>query len=154
MLKEVVTSSYDALRQSGGTPPTTASIEQAARRMDSLFVALTALRESAPSSRQDQLARAVGIAGSINDQRLRLFLQLNDSLSWPFMAILVSWTCLLFFGFGTLAQVNRASVLGLMVGAVSVASAIFLIVELSTPYSGLLKMSPAPIRQTIEALGK
>jgi hypothetical protein len=53
-----------------------------------------------------------------------------------------------------LARVNRASVAGLAVGAVSVASPIFLITELSTPYSGLIKLSPAPILQTIEALGK
>jgi hypothetical protein len=53
-----------------------------------------------------------------------------------------------------LARVNRASVVGLAVGAVSVASAIFLIVELSTPYSGLLRLSPTPVLQTIEVLGK
>ena len=58
------------------------------------------------------------------------------------------------FGFGLLARVNRASVVGLGVGAASVASAIFLIVELSTPYSGLLQLSPTPVLQTIEALNK
>jgi hypothetical protein len=46
------------------------------------------------------------------------------------MTILISWACLLFFGFGMLARSNRASVAGLAVGAISVASAIFLIVEL------------------------
>ncbi len=81
-------------------------------------------------------------------------LQLNDSLSWPFMTILISWACLLFFGFGLLAQINRVSVVGLAVGAASVASAIFLIVELSAPCSGLLTFSPAPVLQTIEALDR
>ncbi|HME26114.1 MAG TPA: hypothetical protein VKI44_33085 [Acetobacteraceae bacterium] len=57
-----------------------------------------------------------------------------------------------FFGFGMLARVNRAGVVGLAVGAASVVSAIFLIVELSTPYSGLLRLSPTPVLQTIEAL--
>ena len=93
------------------------------------------------------------MATSINDQRLQMSLQLNNSISWPFLTILIAWACVLFFGFGMLARVNRASVVGLAVGAVSVASAIFLIVELSTPYSGLLRLSPAPVRQAIEALG-
>jgi hypothetical protein len=61
---------------------------------------------------------------------------------------------LLFFGFGMLARDDRASVAGLAVGSASVASAIFLVVELSTPYSGLLRLSPTPVLQTIEALEK
>jgi hypothetical protein len=39
------------------------------------------------------------------------------------------------------------------VGALSVASAIFLIVELSAPYSGLLRLSPEPVVKTLQALG-
>ena len=89
----------------------------------------------------------------INNQRLLISLQLNNSISWPFMTIMVAWACVLFFGFGMLARVNRASVVGLAVGAISVASAIFLIVELSAPYSGLLRLSPTPVLLTIEALG-
>jgi hypothetical protein len=34
----------------------------------------------------------------------------------------------------------------------SVASAIFLIVELSSPYSGVLRLSPDPVLQTIAVL--
>ncbi|HEY1895363.1 MAG TPA: hypothetical protein VGG62_03785, partial [Terracidiphilus sp.] len=112
------------------------------------------LREAAPDSRKYLMAKAGDLATSINDQRLQMSLQLNNSISWPFMTILIAWASLLFFGFGILARVNRASVAGLAVGAVSVASAIFLIVELSTPYSGLLRLSPSPVLETIGALGK
>jgi hypothetical protein len=70
------------------------------------------------------------------------------------MTILVYWACLLFFGFGMLARVNRSAVAGLAVGALSMASAIFLIVELSNPYSDLLRLSPDPVLKTIEALGR
>ena len=38
-------------------------------------------------------------------------------------------------------------------GAISVASAIFLILELSQPYSGLFRISPAGLIQTMQALG-
>jgi len=53
-----------------------------------------------------------------------------------------------------LARVNHTTVASLAVGALSVAAAIFLIMELSTPYSGLLRLSPEPIPKTNEALGK
>jgi uncharacterized membrane protein len=100
------------------------------------------------------LAKAAEMAATINEQRLQMSLQLSNSLSWPFMTILVSWACLLFFGFGMLARINRTNVIGLAVGSLAVASALFLIIELSTPYSGLLQLSPAPIVTTIAALGK
>jgi len=41
----------------------------------------------------------------------------------------------------------------LALGAVAVASAIFLIIELNHPYSGLFRISPAGVQQTIQALG-
>ena len=120
----------------------------AVARMDSMFFALNALREAAPDSRKYLMVKAGDLATSINDQRLQMSLQLNNSISWPFMIILIAWASLLFFGFGTLPRANRASVVGLAVGAVSMAGAIFLIVELSTPYSGWLRLSPAPVLET------
>jgi hypothetical protein len=83
-----------------------------------------------------------------------MLLQLNNSLSEPFLALMVTWACLSFFGFGMLAKLHRVNVLGLAVGAVSVASAIFLIVELNTPYSGPLRLSPEPILETTAAIGQ
>jgi hypothetical protein len=52
------------------------------------------------------------------------------------------------------ARFNRVGMSGMAVGAMSVASAIFLIMELSTPYDGIIMLSPDPIVQTIGALGK
>ena len=68
------------------------------------------------------------------------------------MTIPVSWESLLFCAFGMLAGVDSTTVVGLAVGAVAVASTIFLIVELSKSYSGLLRLSPEPVLKTIEAL--
>jgi hypothetical protein len=151
-LKELITGSYTHVWQGDKGTLTTPTVEQAEERMDRLFVTLNGLREGAPDSRKYLMAKAGDLAQSINNQHLQISLQLNNSLSWPFMTILISWACLLFFGFGMLARSNRASVAGLAVGAISVASAIFLIVELSNPYSGVLRLSPAPVLQTIEAI--
>jgi hypothetical protein len=151
-LKEFITGSYTRVWQGDNGTLTTPTVEQAGERMDRLFVTLNALRESAPDSRKYLMAKAGDLATSINNQHLQISLQLNNFISWPFMTILIAWACLLFFGFGMLARANRASVAGLAVGAVSVASAIFLIVELSSPYSGLLRLSPAAVLQTIKAI--
>jgi hypothetical protein len=154
MLKELTTASYERVWQDGNPNLTMPSVEQSVARMDGLFQALNALREQAPEGRRFLIVKAADLAGSINDQRLQISLQLSSSLSWPFMTIMVCWVSLLFFAFGLLAQWNMTSVIGLGVGAMSVASAIFLIVELSTPYSGMLRLSPDPVLQTIAVLAK
>lgn len=154
VLKGMVTNSYDSVWESGGRNVRMPTIEQTEASVDAMFAILNRLRETAPVERQYRLVKAAEITASINDQRLQMALQVSNSLSWPFMTILVSWACLLFFAFGMLARVNRTTVVGMAVGALSVASAIFLIVELSNPYSGLLRLSPEPVLKTIEALGK
>ncbi|HME28055.1 MAG TPA: hypothetical protein VKI44_43165 [Acetobacteraceae bacterium] len=156
MLKDLITGSYERVWRGNNHGATTMpSVEGAdEQQMNGLFLTLNALREAAPAERKYLMAKAGDLAESINNQYLQISLQLSNSLSWPFMTILVAWASLLFFGFGMLGRVNRASVVGLAVGAISVAAAIFLIVELSTPYSGLLRLSPTPVLQTIEALGK
>jgi hypothetical protein len=153
LLKGILQSTYNDVwgAAAANTPP---SAEQLVGRTDKLFVALNTLFEAAPDNRKYRMEKAEGLATSINDQRLRMSLQVNDSLSWPFMTVLILWICLLFFGFGMVARLNRVGVGGMAVGALSVASAIFLIMELSTPYDGLIMLSPAPIVQTIGALGK
>jgi hypothetical protein len=143
-----------ASRQSGSHTLRMPTIEETEASMDSLFVILNHLRETAPDERKYLIAKATDLASSIHDQRLQMSLKLSDSLSWPFMTILVAWVSLLFFGFGMLARPNRTTVTITAIGALSVASAIFLIVELSNPYSGLFRLSPDPVLKTIEALGK
>ena len=87
------------------------------------------------------------------DQRLPMTLQIANSMSWPFLTILVSWTSPLFFGFAITVRRNATAVATLAVGALAVASAVFLIVEPSQPYSVWLRPPPTPPLEAIDALG-
>jgi hypothetical protein len=80
---------------------------------------------------------------------LQTSLQLASPLSWPLFVVVVSWAILLFGGFGVL---SGASVAALSFGSFAVASAIFLILELSQPYTGLFRISLASMEQTLSAL--
>jgi hypothetical protein len=99
-------------------------------------------------------SKAADLIASIQDLRLGTRLQTDNSVTWPFLSILVAWTVLLFFGFGLLARLNAAAVFTIAIGALSVASAIFLILELNAPYSGMLRLPATPLLQAIDALGK
>jgi len=80
--------------------------------------------------------------------------QAGGSLSWPFFVVLVFWLVVLFLGFGLFARFNATVCTAFFVGAASVAGAIFLILEMNRPYSGLMQISSAPMRNALEQVGK
>ena len=100
------------------------------------------------------LSQAIGIAEHLTAVRLLIFAQIGNSISWPFLVILVFWTSVLFLGFGLLTESNATVTTTLVVGSVAIASATFLILELNQPYSGLMHLSDAPLRQAIAAIGR
>ena len=80
-------------------------------------------------------------------------LQLAGGIPWPMVGIVVCWSLLLFCGYGLVSPVNGTVVASLALGAIAVASAIFMIIELSQPYSGWFRIPGAGMAQTIQALG-
>ena len=78
----------------------------------------------------------------------------SGPVSWILIAIMVFWTVALFFGIGLYAKSNSLVIAALAFGAASIAFAIFLILELGLPYTGLLKVSPAALEQAIEYVDK
>jgi hypothetical protein len=99
------------------------------------------------------LATASVAAGQIAQTRILMMLQLAGGISWPMVGIVVGWSLLLFCGYGLVSPMNATVVTSMALGAIAVASAIFLIVELSQPYSGLFRIPPAALSETIQALG-
>ena len=70
------------------------------------------------------------------------------------MRFLLFWTVALFFGIGLFAESNSLVLSALAFGALSIAFAIFLILELGQPYTGLMRVSPAALEQAIEIVDK
>jgi hypothetical protein len=100
-----------------------------------------------------RLVDAIAAASqAFQETRLQMSLQLESSAPWPLIAVVLLWALLLFFGFGIVSGLNATSLGALAFGAFAVSSAIFLIVELDQPLSGLLHVPIAPIEQTVLAL--
>ncbi len=59
--------------------------------------------------------------------------------------IVVAWATFLFFGYGLMAGGNATSFVAVAVGALAIASAAYLILDLSSPYSGVFRASSAPV---------
>ena len=94
-------------------------------------------------------SRAVQESEAISQSRLLMFEQLGGSIPWPFLMVLIFWICVLFLGFGLFARFNTTVTVAMLVGALSVAGAIFLILELNDPYRGLMRISDEPLRNAI-----
>jgi hypothetical protein len=118
------------------------------RGMVARFSALTPATDS-----QKQLLGAIAAdEAQIQQTRLLMSLQLASPISWPLLVVVASWSILLFCGFGILSRLNVTTLAALTFGSFAIASAIFLILELNEPFSGLFKIPSAAIEQTIEAL--
>jgi len=67
-----------------------------------------------------------------------------SSVSAPLLIVLIFWLTILFISFGLFAPRNATVVVSLLVSALSVSDAILLILDMYTPYSGLIQVSSAP----------
>ena len=110
------------------------------------------------SARNDvQLAlksQAVGVASDLGQLRWLLFEQSGSSISMPLLAVVISWLAIIFLSWGLFAPSNSIAIAALLLAALSVSGAIFLILELDQPFGGLIQISSAPMRNALAHLGK
>jgi hypothetical protein len=72
----------------------------------------------------------------------------------PMLIILVSWLVVIFLGFSVLAPPNATVIFALMISALAVAGAIFLILELDQPFGGLIRISSEPMLNALHQFAK
>lgn len=69
------------------------------------------------------------------------------------LSLLVFWFMFIFFSLGIYAPSNSTVILMLLLAALSVAIAFFIIMDLSLPFEGVLRMPSAPLRETLQYIG-
>jgi hypothetical protein len=114
-----------------------ADIPEEVHRMIAFFVSL---RPTNDEQRQ-YLANALDILGTIVDTQVTMFRSLDNQVPFPLLVVVLGWSCVLFFGYGLLSDVGALTIVLAALGAICVASAVLLILEMSDPYSGLFRMS-------------
>jgi hypothetical protein len=114
---------------------------------------VASLDPKTPAQHEFQAA-AAGHASAMEQTRFLISLQLASPVSWPLVAIVVSWAMILFCGFGVLSRINATTIVALGFGAFAVGSAVFLILEMSQPFTGLFRLPPAAIDQMLDSLDK
>ena len=70
----------------------------------------------------------------------------------PMLAVVVSWLAIIFFGFGVVSPTTSTARASMILAAVASAGALFLIVEMYSPVSGLLRIPPSILEDALPAL--
>jgi hypothetical protein len=78
----------------------------------------------------------------------------GSSIQWPLLTVVIFWLAVIFASFGLFAPKNASVFVALALGALSVAAAIYLMVELDQPYSGFIRLSGAPLQTALEQLNR
>lgn len=152
-LKRTVTVALQRVWPADGSQPANLEPSLTRDQADAFYGRLQDLSPKTEGQRHAQSV-ALQLGASLAQTRILMFEQLGGSVSWPLLIILVFWLSVLFLGFGLFARFHITITVTLIVGALSVASAIFLILELSQPYQGLMRISDTSLRSALAQMDR
>jgi Protein of unknown function (DUF4239) len=153
-LKEGIEKAYAAIWGGGPIDPALLTVEAPLANAEAVSDYLATLQPKTDSQKA-ALAAANTYASMVEQSRLLISLQTASlPVPWALIAILVFWTAALFFAIGLYAERNAVVVAAVIFGALSIGFAIFLILELGMPYTGLFRVTPAALEQTIEFIDR
>jgi hypothetical protein len=121
--------------------------------LEMLFDKLVELVPHSDAQRSLQ-SEAESLVINLGQTRLLLFAQSGSSVSTTLLVVVVFWLSTLFVSFGLFAPRNATTIVTLVVAAISVSGALFLILELDRPFSGLVQISSTPLRNALSLLGR
>jgi hypothetical protein len=99
-------------------------------------------------------SRALELAEGLLRVRWLVSASTVTSVPLPFLSILLFWLTITFVSFGLFAPRNTTVIAVLVVCALSVGAAVFLVLEMDRPFSGVLKVSAEPLRYAYAHLNR
>jgi hypothetical protein len=112
------------------------------------------------------LAPKSGAQAEVKAQILRMIVELRQTqwllflksqqsaLPIPLLLVVVTWLALIFFSFGLFTQPSPTIAVTLALGALAVSTAVLIILELYTPFRGVLRISSAPVLEALSQMGR
>jgi len=148
-LRETVEAAADHVWPARESTPVTLRPEN---KMDMLEAQLKELTPK-NSSQVNAKSHLISILADLRQSSWALFIQSDtNKLSMPLLIILVSWIVTIFISFGLYAPPNPTVIATMLIGALAVSAAILIIMEMYSPFNGILRISSDPIREAIHQL--
>jgi hypothetical protein len=84
-----------------------------------------------------------------------MYLQsVQSSLAIPLLIVVSSWLTTIFMSFGLFAPRNPTVIITLIICALAASAAIFIIMSMYSPFSGILKISPVAVRDAVSQISR
>ena len=148
LMRQAIPAAIDRIwreKAAGGTAFTSTSLAE------QLYNAVEALSPANDAQRALKL-RIVQASDEIARIRLLMYADSDTRLLTPFLLILIVWLTVIFTSFSLFVEPNAAVAVALLVLALSVSSALFLVADLSQPFAGLMQISREQLRHTLAPL--
>lgn len=98
--------------------------------------------------------QALDVARRLIEQRWALLIGQHGTISPMLMSIMVIWVIIIFASFGLNAPRNTIVMLAFLLCAASIGTSVFLILELDTPFSGIIMVSGEPMKNALDHLSQ
>jgi hypothetical protein len=98
-------------------------------------------------------AEVLSMASDLSRTRWLMYLESEQtSMSIPLLIVVTSWLVAIFVSFGLFAPSNSTVMVTLLICALAVSAAIFIILEMYSPFSGILRISPTAVRDALSQM--
>jgi len=114
------------------------------QRGEAMFRAISSLNPENPLQ-SDLKARATGLAFELIEGRSMFVALATGGISVPVLTLVIAWLVVILFGFSILAPRNAVAGTALIISAAAVCGAVLLLLELYTPFDGVIQISSDPL---------
>lgn len=152
-LKQSYSQAVDILESGDSVRLAQLNSPQTINRSEALQGSIQSLA-AANDIQQAAKVQALQIVDEIFAARWLTLLQAHGAIPLPLLTVLVAWLSVIFGTFGLFAKANGTVIAALMLCALSTSGAIFMIEALNRPLDGAVRVSVAPMRDTLIRMGQ
>jgi len=139
--------------KAGGPGPASASGSSAVPPVEEVENQILRLTPATDTQRWLK-SEALKLSQEMVKTRWRVLEAVEGTIPAAFLVAVIFWLTVTFTSFGLYAPRNATVVLVLFVAALSVSVAVLLLLELASPFDGIVKVSSAPLRFALENLNQ
>jgi Protein of unknown function (DUF4239) len=149
-MRAAIATNVEQLWPTGGQTPSLTGIE----RTTGMEVVHDMIVKLSPQNESHRILRAHALDACIElaHSRWLIIEQAQTTLPPAFLAMLIFWLTVLFASLGLLAPRNATTWGCLFVCALSMAGALYLILEMARPLEGAVRISPAPLTKALSVI--
>ena len=110
--------------------------------------------EPSTEAQRQLLTSARDLAKKFAETQMLMARQLANPFPPYVLVVVVCWASALFLGNGLVATPNAVTICAHLAGAIAIGSAVFLMLELSQPYLGVVRLSSAGVDRLLQVLAE